>query len=105
VRAQWAAKPFLWHIYPQHENIHLDKLQAFLQLYAAPLEVKAKQVLESFWLDWNMGESNILSWQSFSQFLPFMSQNTEKWCFMQANQINLAQKLVNFHQKWLKSAT
>jgi uncharacterized repeat protein (TIGR03837 family) len=30
VRAQWAAKPFLWHIYPQHEAAHLLKLEAFL---------------------------------------------------------------------------
>ena len=29
VRAQLAGKPFFWHIYPQEENIHLDKLHAF----------------------------------------------------------------------------
>lgn len=29
VRAQFAAKPFFWHIYPQKEMIHLDKLHAF----------------------------------------------------------------------------
>ncbi|UOO75964.1 elongation factor P maturation arginine rhamnosyltransferase EarP [Neisseria sp. Dent CA1/247] len=29
VRAQFAAKPFLWHIYPQEESVHIDKLHAF----------------------------------------------------------------------------
>ena len=29
IRAQLAGKPFFWHIYPQEENIHLDKLHAF----------------------------------------------------------------------------
>lgn len=29
VRAQFAAKPFFWHIYPQEESVHIDKLHAF----------------------------------------------------------------------------
>lgn len=31
VRAQFSGKPFFWHIYPQQENTHLDKLDAFWQ--------------------------------------------------------------------------
>jgi len=31
VRAQWAARPFIWHIYPQDKNLHHVKLTAFLQ--------------------------------------------------------------------------
>jgi uncharacterized repeat protein (TIGR03837 family) len=48
VRAQWAGKPFVWHIYPQDENLHHKKLRAFLQRYAADLEH-----LVMFSLDWN----------------------------------------------------
>jgi Uncharacterized protein conserved in bacteria len=33
VRAQWAAKPFVWHIYPQEDSAHDRKLDAFLDLY------------------------------------------------------------------------
>lgn len=29
VRAQFAAKPFFWHIYPQEEAAHIEKLHAF----------------------------------------------------------------------------
>ncbi len=32
VRAQWANKPFIWHIYPQDENLHHKKLNAFLKV-------------------------------------------------------------------------
>ena len=38
VRAQWAARPFVWHIYPQAEDAHLRKLDAFLDRYAAALD-------------------------------------------------------------------
>jgi uncharacterized repeat protein (TIGR03837 family) len=48
VRAQWAAKPFIWHIYPQDKNLHHVKLRAFLQRYAAGIES-----LTSFSLHWN----------------------------------------------------
>jgi uncharacterized repeat protein (TIGR03837 family) len=31
VRAQWAGKPFVWHIYPQADDVHRVKLDAFLR--------------------------------------------------------------------------
>ena len=37
VRAQWAARPFVWHIYPQADDAHLRKLDAFVDRYAAAL--------------------------------------------------------------------
>jgi uncharacterized repeat protein (TIGR03837 family) len=41
VRAQWAARPFVWQAYPQHDDAHHVKLQAFLDrmLAAAPAEL------------------------------------------------------------------
>ncbi|AXA90129.1 elongation factor P maturation arginine rhamnosyltransferase EarP [Massilia sp. YMA4] len=33
VRAQWAGRPFVWHIYPQDDNLHHKKLRAFLRRY------------------------------------------------------------------------
>ena len=36
VRAIWAGKPFVWHIYPQHDNAHHAKLEAFLDWLDAP---------------------------------------------------------------------
>jgi len=36
VRALWAGRPLLWHIYPQHDNAHHAKLDAFLDWLDAP---------------------------------------------------------------------
>ena len=47
VRAIWAGKPFIWHIYPQSELTHLKKLEAWLSL--SELAVFAQRVL----LEWN----------------------------------------------------
>lgn len=38
VRAQMIGKPFLWHIYFQDENVHLEKLAAFQALYLKDLQ-------------------------------------------------------------------
>jgi len=35
VRAQWAARPFVWHIYAQAESAHHRKLESFLDRYVA----------------------------------------------------------------------
>ena len=35
-RALWAGQAFVWHIYPQHDNAHHAKLEAFLDWLEAP---------------------------------------------------------------------
>ncbi len=35
VRAIWAGKPFVWQIYPQDDAVHLEKLDAFLDMLQA----------------------------------------------------------------------
>lgn len=41
VRALWAGQAFVWHIYPQHDNAHHDKLNAFLDWLQAPASLRA----------------------------------------------------------------
>lgn len=36
IRAIWAGKPFVWQIYPQHDDAHHAKLSAFLELLSGP---------------------------------------------------------------------
>jgi uncharacterized repeat protein (TIGR03837 family) len=36
VRALWAGRPFVWQLYPQQDNAHHDKLEAFLAWMQAP---------------------------------------------------------------------
>lgn len=40
VRALWAGKPFIWHIYPQHDDAHHGKLLAFLDVLEAPASLR-----------------------------------------------------------------
>ena len=53
VRALWAAKPFVWHIYPQGDDAHLVKLQAFLDMLDAPPSLRA------FHAAWNQGSAGL----------------------------------------------
>lgn len=41
VRALWAGKPFVWQIYPQHDDAHHAKLDAFLDWLQAPASLRA----------------------------------------------------------------
>ncbi|MEK7347048.1 MAG: elongation factor P maturation arginine rhamnosyltransferase EarP [Pseudomonadota bacterium] len=47
VRALWAGQPFIWHIYPQDDNAHHVKLEAFLDWMQAP------ESLRQFHRAWN----------------------------------------------------
>ena len=58
VRAQWAGKPFIWQIYPQHDAVHLKKLKAFLNLYNEQLSRSASQAVQDLWRAWNSGDLN-----------------------------------------------
>lgn len=49
VRALWAGKPFVWQIYPQHDDAHLAKQLAFLDWLDAPAS------LRRFHAAWNEG--------------------------------------------------
>ena len=40
VRALWAGQPFIWHIYPQDDNAHHAKLEAFLDWIQAPQSLR-----------------------------------------------------------------
>jgi uncharacterized repeat protein (TIGR03837 family) len=40
VRSIWAGQPFIWHIYPQGDNAHHAKLEAFLEWMQAPESLK-----------------------------------------------------------------
>lgn len=78
VRAQWAGRPFVWHIYPQDDNLHHKKLGAFLQRYAGGLDN-----LSAFALHWN-GAALTPSdwpalWQSLRAALPEISARAAAW--------------------------
>ncbi|MDT4854781.1 hypothetical protein FQZ97_891000 [compost metagenome] len=101
VRAQWAGRPLLWHIYGQEEDVHWDKLEAFLALYTQGLSPVARAALEGLWRAWNAGEAMGASWQAVLQEWPELAEHAERWCLQRASQADLATALVEFYQNWL----
>ena len=53
VRAQWAGRPFVWQIYPQHDAAHRAKLEAFLDRFLRGAEPSWAEALRRCWLGWN----------------------------------------------------
>ena len=49
IRAQWAERPFVWNIYPQAEQSHRLKLQAFLNLYTEGMSSEMSAAVFSMW--------------------------------------------------------
>lgn len=92
VRAQWAARPFVWQAYPQAENVHLAKLDAFLRLYA---KVGADgTALRGFFHAWN--GDGVLDWPAFAAQLPALAAAAPGWARQIAAQGDLATNLVRF---------
>jgi len=58
VRALWAGQPFVWHIYPQDDNAHHAKLEAFLDWLQAPQSLRQAHRV---WNGMESGELPVLS--------------------------------------------
>ncbi|UUN90498.1 elongation factor P maturation arginine rhamnosyltransferase EarP [Pseudomonas extremorientalis] len=101
VRAQWAGRPLLWHIYRQDEDIHLDKLDAFLELYTAGLSPSARTALIGLWQAWNMEGDMAQPWKMLLEHWPEVSQHAETWCLEQGLRADLATALVKFYESWI----
>ncbi len=101
VRAQWAASPLLWHIYRQDEDIHLDKLDAFLALYTAGLSPAARAAQVALWQAWNTDGDMAQPWKMLLEHWPEVSQHAQTWCLEQASQADLATALVQFYESWI----
>ncbi len=101
VRAQWAGRPFLWHIYQQAEDAHLEKLQAFLRLYTTAMPSAAGAALGGLFQAWNTGTDISDAWQGLQQSWAAQCEQAERWCAQQAEQRDLAAALVLFYQNWL----
>jgi uncharacterized repeat protein (TIGR03837 family) len=105
VRAIWAAKPFVWQIYPQHDGAHHAKLDAFLQMMEAPASLKTAHIA------WNasaLERENNPNLPRFPQLdLLNWKQSAEKLSNKLSLQSDLASNLIAFselgREKRLKS--
>ncbi len=107
VRAQWAHKPFIWHIYPQDENLHHVKLAAFLQRYAPDVDSLAQ--LSRWWNDVppaadhdvppaadHDAPSASALWAQFYNALPQLHQRSAEWQKEMTTNGDLASNLLRF---------
>lgn len=101
VRAQWAARPFLWHIYPQQDEVHIEKLQAFLARYGDGLPAETQATLQALSLAWNRGEPDAvaLNWPAWAAQQAQWREQAHKWVADLAQNGNLADNLLQFMQK------
>ncbi|MEN0039339.1 MAG: elongation factor P maturation arginine rhamnosyltransferase EarP [Cellvibrio sp.] len=100
VRAQWAAKPLIWHIYPQEEDAHIIKLSAFLDAYLAAGKDQLPDNIRELWLSWNRNGDISNSWNTLVERLPTWQQHAQDWCDLLANQPDLASQLVDLSAVW-----
>ena len=94
VRALWAGQPLVWHIYPQTDNVHHAKLDAFLALYRQGLDHSSAASLTAFWQRWNQIDTQALDWQAWQTACPQIRQHHEAWVNTLAQQTDLATSLV-----------
>lgn len=94
VQAQWAGRPFVWHIYPQDNNLHHVKLTAFLQRYEIGTDA-----LRAFSLGWNSA-AEVLDWSALWSALvidlPNIAQSTAAWQAQILAHGDLATNLLQF---------
>lgn len=99
VRAQWAAKPFVWHIYPQDDDAHLIKLNAFLDKYTDAMEPALLAVTRQLWNSWNTGENCSNTWDQLMAQYNSCREHNHEWSKRLSSMPDLAANLVCFAQK------
>lgn len=100
LRAQWAGKPFVWQIYPQDEDAHLIKLEAFLERYTATFDATSKALTQAMFRAWNSGKGGgkgvADTWPAFLAKRAQLTGLNQNWRNRLAQHPDLASSLVNF---------
>jgi uncharacterized repeat protein (TIGR03837 family) len=98
VRAQWAAQPFVWQPYPQEEDAHRLKLEAFVARFLVGLDAQAAAALTALWPAWNGSGDVGAAWPAFASARDVLATHGRRWADEQASHPDLASVLVKFAQ-------
>ena len=102
VRAQWAARAFVWQPYPQDENAHRLKLDAFLTRYAAALSPTLRESLTGFWRAFNDEDASAAAaWPAYRDAIDGIVAHGHRWYDELAALPELAAGLVDFAHRRL----
>ena len=99
VRAQWAAIPFLWHIYPTDDGAHLIKLDAWLDCYCAGLEGNAAAAYRAASHAFNSTQTigaQSAPYEHLAHHLATLAGHAERWRAALMQQTDLATRLIAF---------
>jgi uncharacterized repeat protein (TIGR03837 family) len=94
VRAIWADKPFVWHIYQQEEDAHMIKLQAFLDVYTQAFPEDLRKKLSEFWLGWNRQDSVVDAWNSLNLNFDQWTTYNHQWAASKQAETDLISRLL-----------
>ena len=96
LRAQWAGQPFVWQIYPQQEQAHLDKLDAFLARYTTGLSAAGANATVNLEKAWNSFGDLPTAWAEFLAARSEIAAHSRRWSAQLAENTDLATALVKF---------
>jgi uncharacterized repeat protein (TIGR03837 family) len=112
VRAQWAGRPFVWHVYPQDDGAHWVKLAAFLARYTAGLDRNHAAAVTALWEAWNVRDGEpegevarpglSAAWAGFISKKDSLEAHSRWWGAGLATRRDLAAELVDFVDHVLK---
>ena len=96
VRAQWAARPLVWHVYPQTQDAHRLKLEAFSTRYGAALQADAATAWRNFLRAWNGEGDPGAIWPAFATARAVLGEHAQRWAAERSRDTDLASALVKF---------
>lgn len=96
VRAQWAAKPFVWQAYPQQDDAHWDKLDALARFYTDALPQIEAELISNLWQAWNGRGDIAVAWAGFLSHKPGLDIHARQWPERLAEPGDLAANLIAF---------
>jgi hypothetical protein len=99
IRAQWAAKPLLWHIYPTEDGAHLVKLDAWLDRYCTGLEANASGAYRAASRGFNSAvdaASRHAAFAALALHMGALAEHAVGWRDALMTQTDLATRLITF---------
>ena len=112
VRAQWAARPFVWNVYPTEDGAHYVKMAAFLARYTEGLDRAQAAAVAGLWEAWNRppdgrhegaaAPSLAEAWAAFIARRPALEDHARRWEKRLRAQNELAAQLVDFADNVVK---
>ena len=104
VRAIWAERVLTWHIYPQDDGVHMDKLSAFSTVYGGFFEQSHQNDLREVFDHWQMAWNGDVrydlaqAWAAFRTHLPLLVQGAHEVASGLRQTEDLAQQLLRWSE-------